>query len=151
MVGGGHACMQVHNFMESEVVFAYNNWGSNNPGSAGGLGIGNNLDGDNPDYTFQANSNSYGSRTLYVLSGEPGGGIPFQITSVSVDSATNQVTVTWPSSEDQSFGIAWSETLEGDFNELDDGVEGEEGSTSFVDTVPAGTRVRYYQVFREEQ
>ncbi|MGK0185374.1 MAG: hypothetical protein ACI9R3_001151 [Verrucomicrobiales bacterium] len=149
MSGGGHGSMQVHSFMSSEVVFAYNNWGSNNGGAAGGLGIGNNLEGANPDYTFQGSSINYDSRRLYVLTGAPGGGIPFQITSVVPNLATNEVTITWSSVEGQTFGIGWSDTLEGDFEELDDGVEGEEGSTSFVDTVPAGTRVRYYQVFSE--
>ncbi|MEZ5329136.1 MAG: Ig-like domain-containing protein [Verrucomicrobiales bacterium] len=149
MAAGGHGCMQIHNFMESQVVFAYNNWGTGNPGATGGLGIGNSP-GENPDWTFAGNSNSYETRTLYVLSGEPGGGIPFQITSVSVNPSTNEVTITWPSSEGQTFGIGFSETLVGDFEELDDGVTGQEGSTSYIDTVPADTRVRYYQVFKEQ-
>lgn len=72
--GGGHGCMQVHNFEESEVVFAYNNWGSNNPGTAGGLGIGSNPDAaGQPDWTIAGNSGSYGSRTLYVLVGDASG------------------------------------------------------------------------------
>ena len=91
--GGGHGTMQVHNFTESEVVFAYNNWGSNNTGSAGGLGIGNNLDGANPDYTFQGNSGNYDSRTLYVLVGSGAG---FSITDVA-RAADGAVDLTWES------------------------------------------------------
>ena len=76
--------------------------------------------------------------------------IPFQILSISTNSATNEVTITWPSTEDESFGISWSEDL-ASFTELDDGIEGGDGTASFTDTtVPAGTAVRYYQVTKEE-
>ncbi|MGY8689696.1 MAG: hypothetical protein ACKVHP_18430, partial [Verrucomicrobiales bacterium] len=66
LVGGGHGCMQLHNHEASQVLFAYNNWGTNNPGTAGGLGIGSNPDGE-PDWTFSASSDSYDKRNLYVL------------------------------------------------------------------------------------
>ena len=64
--GGGHGCMQVHNFEMSQVVFAYNNWGSNNPEQPGGLGIGSNPNGE-PDWTFSGASENYQNRNLYVL------------------------------------------------------------------------------------
>ena len=147
MNGGGHGSMQIHNFMENEVVFAYNNWGSNNGGSAGGLGIGTNLDGE-PDYTFQGNSGSYTTRKLYVLSGEIGDLIPLQITSVELDSATDRVTVTWPSTEGEIFSLSWTDDLQ-TFTEIDDGITGREESTSFIDFVPAGTKKRFYSVTKE--
>ncbi|MFT6861601.1 MAG: hypothetical protein ACJAVK_000153 [Akkermansiaceae bacterium] len=148
MTGGGHGCMQIHNFMESEVIFAYNNWGSNNPANAGGLGIGSNPGGE-PDYTFQGNSNSYTTRTLYVLSGEIGDPIPLQITSVELDSTTDRVTVTWPSTEGEIFSLSWSDDLQ-TFIEIDDGIAGQEGNTSFIDIIPTGTARRFYQVTKEQ-
>ena len=147
MNGGGHGSMQIHNFMENEVVFAYNNWGSNNGGSAGGLGIGTNLDGE-PDYTFQGNSGSYTTRKLYVLSGEIGDLIPLQITSVELDSATDRVTVTWPSTEGEIFSLSWTDDLQ-TFTEIDDGITGRKETTSFIDFVPAGTKKRFYSVTKE--
>ena len=146
MAGGGHGSMQIHNFMESETVFSYNNWGSNNPGQAGGLGIGTNKTGvGEPDWTFSGTSNSYTSRTLYVLTGEP---MPFQITSIEVNSGNNEVTVIWPSVEGEIFSISWSDDLE-IFTEIDDSVPGGAGSTSFIDIVPAGTPKRFYRVTKE--
>ncbi|MDE0861439.1 MAG: Ig-like domain-containing protein [Akkermansiaceae bacterium] len=146
MAGGGHGSMQIHNFMESETVFSYNNWGSNNPGQAGGLGIGTNNTGEGePDWTFAGTSDAYTSRTLYVLTGEP---MPFQITSIEVNSGNNEVTVIWPSVEGEIFSISWSDDLE-IFTEIDDSVPGGAGSTSFIDIVPAGTPKRFYRVTKE--
>ncbi|MGK0189563.1 MAG: hypothetical protein ACI9R3_005380 [Verrucomicrobiales bacterium] len=75
--------------------------------------------------------------------------IPFQITELERNPATNEVTVTWDSSPSGSYSVLWAENLEEEFNELEDGVEGQEGSTSFVDTVPAGTKVRYYKIVEQ--
>ena len=146
MNGGGHGCMQIHNFMEGEVVFAYNNWGSNNPGQPGGLGIGSNPGGE-PDWTFAGSSSNYAKRTLYVLTGEAFK-IPLEITSVSPDFSTNRVDITWTSSVGESFILSWSDDLE-EFNEIEDGIVGGDGSTTFVDVVPEGTEKRFYQVTKE--
>ena len=143
---GGHGCMQVHNFMESEVVFAYNNWGSNNPGQLGGLGIGSNPGGE-PDWTFAGSSSNYTNRTLYVLTGEAFE-IPLEITSVSPDFSTNRVALTWTSSVGETYILSWSDDLV-NFTEIDDGIAGQEGSTSYVDIIPEGTVKRFYQVTKE--
>ncbi len=81
-----------------------------------------------------------------VQLGEPSpGGIPFQITNLEFDPANDEVTITWPSNLGDSFSIEWSEDLL-TFTELDDGIEGLEGSTLYTDSVPAGTLRRYYRV-----
>ena len=66
MAAGGHGSMQVHNHEAGQVLFAYNNWGSNNTGATGGLGIGNS-DSGNPDWTFSGSSADYFERNFYVL------------------------------------------------------------------------------------
>ncbi|MEJ6578223.1 MAG: hypothetical protein QNL68_00335 [Akkermansiaceae bacterium] len=144
---GGHGCMQVHNFMESQVVFAYNNWGANNPATTGGLGIGNNPGGE-PDWTFGANSDGYTTRRLYVLTGEHFSP-RLEITNVSVNSSTNEVAVSWTSFVGEVFSISWSDDLE-TFFELDDGIVAGDGTTVYVDIVPQGTTKRFYQVTKEE-
>ena len=72
-------------------------------------------------------------------------GAPFQISSVEVNPDNDEVTVLWPSRLNERFSIEWSEDLI-IFTELDDGIEGLDGSTSYTDTVPPGTRMRYYRV-----
>ena len=143
---GGHGCMQVHNFMESEVVFAYNNWGSNGFGQAQGLGIGTNQ-GENPDWTFSGTSGNYSKRTLFVLTGNAYE-IPLQITSISPDLSNNRVALTWTSFEGESFILSASNDLV-NFTEIDDGIVGQEGSTTYVDIVPEGTVRQFYQVTKE--
>lgn len=68
MSAGAHACMQVHNHAQQQILFAYNNWGSNS-GTTSDLGIGNNPApvSNGVDWTFAANTNSYTTRNLYVL------------------------------------------------------------------------------------
>lgn len=62
-VVAGHGSMQVHNFLEKQTVFAYNNWKA---GSAADLGIGNSTRG-NPDWTFAKNAGSYSSALMMAL------------------------------------------------------------------------------------
>ena len=59
----GYGCMQVHNAKSGVTVFAYNNF---NHGPAD-IGIGNNEEGENPDWTFMANAGSYKACRLTVL------------------------------------------------------------------------------------
>lgn len=64
---GGHGSMQIHNAGASNVLFAYNAWGSVRTSE---MGIGNqptNGVNGNPDWTSTANANSYTLRRLYVL------------------------------------------------------------------------------------
>ena len=115
-------------------------------GQPGGLGIGSNPGGE-PDWTFAGSSSNYAKRTLYVLTGEAFK-IPLEITSVSPDFSTNRVDITWTSSVGESFILSWSDDLE-EFNEIEDGIVGGDGSTTFVDVVPEGTEKRFYQVTKE--
>ncbi|MCC6680683.1 MAG: 9-O-acetylesterase [Phycisphaeraceae bacterium] len=59
----GYGCMQVHNPFARQTLFAINNW-KNAPSD---IGIGNNSNGDNPDWTFQKNSNDYSYKRLRVF------------------------------------------------------------------------------------
>jgi sialate O-acetylesterase len=59
----GYGCMQVHNAKSGVTVFAYNNF---NHGAAD-VGIGNNEEGDNPDWTFMGNARLYKACRLTVL------------------------------------------------------------------------------------
>ena len=61
--GGGHGCMQVHNYGASQTLFAINHFNGLNTIE---LGIGNRTSG-NPDWTFANNAASYDSRRLYVF------------------------------------------------------------------------------------
>jgi len=60
--GNGHGSFQIHNTAAKQTVIAYNNHGSSNPS----VGIGNQPTG-HPDWTFNANANTYASVTLDVL------------------------------------------------------------------------------------
>ncbi|NNC87866.1 MAG: hypothetical protein HKN82_05325 [Akkermansiaceae bacterium] len=72
MTPGGHGSLQVHNHGASQILFAYNNWGSNS-GGASEIGIGTNATGTgHPDWTFNGNAGTYTTRRLYVLA-RPGG------------------------------------------------------------------------------
>ena len=59
----GYGCMQVHNVRSGVTVLAYNNF---NHGPAD-VGIGSNLEGENPDWTFMGNAGSYKACRLTVL------------------------------------------------------------------------------------
>jgi len=60
----GYGSMQIHNPAESEVIFAYNAWGS--ASRIGDLGIGNRPT-SHPDWTFADNAADYEIKTLLVL------------------------------------------------------------------------------------
>ena len=60
----GYGCMQIHDWMNSSVVMAYNHF---NDGSLSDIGIGNCLDGDNTDWTFTGSAVEYKARRLTVL------------------------------------------------------------------------------------
>ena len=62
---GSHGSMQIHNSSCGQVLFAMNNWGSDNQPLA--LGLGNRLGQSNTDWTFAANAGTYVSRILHVL------------------------------------------------------------------------------------
>lgn len=57
-----HGSMQIHDYQNSQVVFAFNNW---NAGANGALGIGNSGT-SSPDWTFVENVNSYATKTIDV-------------------------------------------------------------------------------------
>nr|HPM81869.1 autotransporter-associated beta strand repeat-containing protein [Candidatus Anammoximicrobium sp.] len=61
--GGAHGSMQVHNYGAAQTLFAYNNWNTTGNSS---LGIGNQPSGQ-PDWTFNYNTPSFTTRSLYVL------------------------------------------------------------------------------------
>ncbi|GEP46297.1 hypothetical protein BGE01nite_55880 [Brevifollis gellanilyticus] len=65
MDAGGYGSLQVHNYAQSQVLLAYNNWGTA-AGSAGDIGIGSQPTG-HPDWTTIANASSFTKRNLYVL------------------------------------------------------------------------------------
>jgi len=63
----GHGSFQLHNHGGTgEVLFAYNDWGGNNPGGNSELGIGNNP-GSHPDWTFQDSTHLYTVKNLQIL------------------------------------------------------------------------------------
>jgi len=66
--GAGHGCMQVHNYLATQTVFAVNHFGVDN--NVIGLGIGSRpgatATGD-PDWTFTYNAGTYSRRVLHVL------------------------------------------------------------------------------------
>ena len=65
--GIGYGSMQIHNHDASQVLFAFNRWGSGFTGTTD-IGIGtNSVEGQNPDYTFAENAASFATRNLYVL------------------------------------------------------------------------------------
>ena len=59
----GYGSMQVHDAARGETVFAYNNFNGGIPD----VGIGPNLEGEHPDWTFMGNADVYKSRRLTVL------------------------------------------------------------------------------------
>jgi len=61
---GGYGCMQIHSWKTRTTLFAYNNF---NGGAACDIGIGNNTQGEHPDYTFMGNGGQYVIRRLTVL------------------------------------------------------------------------------------
>lgn len=96
---GGYGTLQVHNHAQSQVLLAYNNWGSSS-GTATDIGIGNQAV-NHPDWTMSNSSTSFTTRRLYVLvrSAAPTGSAPVILASPSArtvnpgDSTTFGVTV----------------------------------------------------------
>jgi autotransporter-associated beta strand protein len=60
---GNYGSMQLHNNSASQVLFAFNRW---NRSETCDLGIGNNTESANPDYTFMQTAARYTSRVLQV-------------------------------------------------------------------------------------
>lgn len=81
MSAGAHATFQVHNHLASQVLFAYNNWGSNTGGNSE-LGIGNQPT-NHPDWTSSNSAGNYAIKNLYVLA-QPGPSIPAVGTGPSI-------------------------------------------------------------------
>lgn len=61
---GTYGCMQIHVWKNKLTLFAYNNF---NGGGACDIGIGNNTEGEHPDYTFMGNGGKYTVRRLSVF------------------------------------------------------------------------------------
>ena len=59
---GGYGSMQIHNYKEKQVLFAYNNFLA---AANGDIGIGSSKQG-NPDYTFAKNLNNYHADILVL-------------------------------------------------------------------------------------
>ncbi|TCJ14349.1 HYR domain-containing protein [Flaviaesturariibacter flavus] len=60
-----YGSFQVHNYAIGQTLFAYNRWAA---GGADDLGIGNNTGSSgHPDWTYQYNAATYGTRKLYVF------------------------------------------------------------------------------------
>ena len=87
MAAGAYGSMQIHNHGASQVLMAYNNWGSN-VGQTSETGIGNHPtpsatgSGAQLDWTFSNNSPTFTVRNLYVLArpgGTPAGTAPLVI------------------------------------------------------------------------
>lgn len=102
---GGWGSFQVHNHGLSEVVFAYNGWAGTNRTS--GLGIGTNLSGTNPDWTFEEGAADYVLQDLYVFVGPelP----PFEITDISTNPTGDKALVTWNSLPGLIYSVEFSE------------------------------------------
>lgn len=60
---GNYGSMQIHDYGNSKVLFAFNQWGRS--GTTADLGIGP-RSSDNPDWTFANNATSYSTRTLNI-------------------------------------------------------------------------------------
>ena len=79
MTAGTHGSLQIHNHGASQVILAYNNWGTN-AGAVSSIGVGSNPavgtagtgGTQGLDYTFAANAAAFTTRNLYVLV-RPGG------------------------------------------------------------------------------
>ena len=59
----GYGCMQVHDAASGATIFAYNRFNDGAPD----IGIGNNVEGENPDWTFMGNASDYRARRLTIL------------------------------------------------------------------------------------
>ena len=64
MFGGGYGSMQIHSWKDKTTLWAYNNF---NFGDLCDLGIGNNKNSEQRDYTFMRNGESYKIRKLSIF------------------------------------------------------------------------------------
>jgi sialate O-acetylesterase len=60
----GYGCLQIHDWKNGTTVMAYNNFNGN---GAADIGIGNSVEGPNPDWTFAGNAGDYKARRLTIL------------------------------------------------------------------------------------
>ena len=94
-----------------------------------------------PESEFQAH--------LDALTGG-GGSVPFAITEVSPEPGNGAVMITWISSAGRQYSLEFSDDLS-TWEELDDGIDGESDTTSYIDTVGDPLPVeRYYRVLELE-
>ncbi len=61
---GVYGCMQIHSWKDKTTLLAFNNF---NGGGPCDIGIGNNTQGEHPDYTFMGNGGHYSTRRLTVF------------------------------------------------------------------------------------
>jgi hypothetical protein len=139
---GGYGSFQVHNHELSQVVFAYNRWGDVD--NASDLGIGNNLDGQHLDFTFQQNVLDAEVRNLFVFVGSAMSSPPFQITDLSLNEAGDQVTLTWNARPGATYLAESSVDMQA-WVELGDGID----EDTLTIPVPAGAKALYYRVEEE--
>lgn len=89
---GGYGSMQVHNPSAGQVLFAINNWGG---GGTLDLGIGNNLNNTNADYTFLNNAATYSVKNLQVYVRPRPDSTPPSIVSIVASQDRTRITVTF--------------------------------------------------------
>ena len=125
---GSHGSMQIHNYNAGQTLFAYNNWNTSGYSS---LGIGNQPTGQ-PDWTYNYNTPSYTTRSLYVLVRPRHTGTP----------ADDQVLLKKVNGIAQyTVNGGWPVTLSGDTALQIDGLAGNDTVTidfSGGDPIPAG-------------
>jgi len=80
--------------------------------------------------------------------GVPGNLLPFSINSIVLNEEGTQSTITWNSRETRTYAVDFSLDMTGEdtWEELDDGVEGQKGTTSFSHTFPKGAERVFYRV-----
>jgi hypothetical protein len=88
----GHGCMQIHNYVAGQTLFAMNNWGAD--GNTLALGIGNRPT-SHPDWTHAANAGTdYTRRTLHVLVRPTPYALPAEVAANVPDAAGYQLAYT---------------------------------------------------------
>ena len=60
----GYGCLQIHDWKNGTTIMAYNNF---NGHGVADIGIGNSVEGPNPDWTFAGNAGEYKARRLTIL------------------------------------------------------------------------------------
>jgi hypothetical protein len=87
------------------------------------------------------------NKEISPLGTPPGGGgaLPFQISDISINEAGDQVTLSWPSREGESYAVEVSDNLEA-WSEIEDGIPGAGDTTSFPVPIPDGVLEQYYRI-----